>query len=131
MSVTLMIRDENLSGEKLHEWSLDFLSERVTVRELIRSRVYQEVQDYNLRQPEHYHGLVQPTDAEQTLNGFRLRKPRPLDWKQQFEKAVEAFERNQIIILINDRQAEALDEEFDIRPGAEVTFLRLTLLVGG
>ncbi len=131
MSRTLLIRDEAPAGAAPREWSLDFLTERVTVRELIRSRVYQEVQDYNLRQPEQFHGLVQPDDAERTLNGFKLRKPRPLDWKRQYERAVEAFEKNQVLILVNDRQAESLDQEIEIKPGAQVTFLRLTMLVGG
>lgn len=131
MPVTLSIRDETTSGRLLNEWSLQCLTERLTVRELIRSRVYQEVQDFNLKQPEIFRGLVQPTDAEQTLNGFKLRKTRALDWKLQFDKAVAAFEANQILILVNDRQAISLDEEIQITPGTKVSFLRLTLLVGG
>jgi hypothetical protein len=47
MSATLTIRDETLGGEGLSEWALDVLTERITIRELIRSRVYQEVQDFN------------------------------------------------------------------------------------
>lgn len=47
MSATLTIRDENLAGQSLREWKLEVLTERLTIRELIRSRVYQEVQDYN------------------------------------------------------------------------------------
>lgn len=131
MSATLTVRDETTNGKTLHEWSLDFLTERITVRELIRSRVYQEVQDYNVRQPEHFRGLVQPTDAEQTLNGFKLRKPRQIEWKQQFEKAVEAFEKNQVLILVNEKQAESLEEEIVIGPETNVAFLRLAMLVGG
>lgn len=131
MTATLTIRDETTSGQVLNEWSLDILTEWITVRELIRSRVYQEVQDYNHSQPEYFRGLVQPTDAEQSLNGFKLRKRRTLDWKPQFEKAITAFEANQIIILINDRQVSSLDEEIEIKPGTLVSFLRLTLLVGG
>ena len=45
MSVTLTIRDENTAGDTTHTLTLDFLTERITVRELIRSRVYQEVKD--------------------------------------------------------------------------------------
>jgi len=131
MPVTLSIRDETTSGRLLNEWSLQCLTERLTVRELIRSRVYQEVQDFNLKQPEIFRGLVQPTDAEQTLNGFKLRKTRALDWKLQFDSAVAAFEANQILILVDDRQAISLDEEIQITPGTKVSFLRLTLLVGG
>jgi hypothetical protein len=107
------------------------LTERVTVRELIRSRVYQEVQDYNRHQPAVYRGLVQPTDAELTLNGYELRKARTIDWKKQYDKAVEAFETNGFLILIDDRQADSLDEEIVVRPDTSVSFLRLTALVGG
>jgi hypothetical protein len=129
--VTLRLRDETTSGRVLHEWSLECLTERITVRELIRSRVYQEVQDYNLKQPEFFRGLVQPTDAEESLNGYKLRKRRLLDWKPQFEKAISAFEANRILILVNDHQAASLDEEIEIKPDTQVSFLRLTLLVGG
>jgi hypothetical protein len=93
--------------------------------------VYQEVQDLNTRQPQEFRTLVQPTDAEQTLNGFRLKQPRHIDWKQQFEKALEAFEKNQILVLVNDRQAESLEEEITVGPDTQVSFLRLTMLVGG
>jgi hypothetical protein len=106
------------------------LNECLTVRELIRRRVYQEVEDFNREQPEIFRGLVQPTDAEQTLNGYKLRKRRALDWKPQFEKALAAFEANQILLLVNEKQAGSLDEEIEIKPGTPVSFLRLTLLVG-
>jgi hypothetical protein len=131
MPATLTIRDESTVGEKLREWSLEILAERITVRDLIRSRVREEVQDYNLRQPEFFRGLVAPTDAEQTLNGFKLRKGQQIDWMRQFHKALEAFEQNRVLILVGDRQTESLDEEIEITPGAEVTFLRLIPLVGG
>jgi hypothetical protein len=131
MPATLTIRDEALGGEALHEWALDVMSECLTVRELIRSRVYQEVQDFNVKQGQVFQGLIQPEEAEKTLNGWRLKKPRLLDWKRQFELAIEAFGKNQILILVNDRQAESLDEEFVIEPSTKVTFLRLTMLVGG
>ena len=131
MPATLTIRDETTAGQTLQEWALEVLTERITVRELIRSRVYQEVQDYNLKQPEMFRGLVEPTDAERTLNGFKLRKGRQIDWKQQFDKAQEAFEKNQVLILIGDHQAESLDAEIEIKPETEATFLRLVPLVGG
>lgn len=131
MTTTLLVRDETTSGRVLNEWSLDCLTERMTVRELIRSRVYKEVQEYNTRRPEFFRGLVQPTDAERTLNGYQLRPGRTLDWNPQFEKAISAFETNQILILINDHQAKSLDEEIEIKTGTHVSYIRLTLLVGG
>jgi len=131
MPATVTIRDESTSGGTLHEFALEILTERITVRELIRSRVYQEVQDYNRRQPAVFQGLVQPTDAESALNGFKLKKRRQIDWKQQFEKAVEAFKANQVLILVDEKQAGSLEEEIVIQPGTRVSFLRLTPLVGG
>lgn len=131
MPATLTIRDETTAGQTLREWKLKVLTERLSVRELIRSRVYQEVQDYNRAQPELFRGLVQPTGAEQTLNGFKLKTRRQIDWKEQFDRAVEAFETGRILVLVNDRQAETLDEEIVVTPETEVSFLRLTLLVGG
>jgi hypothetical protein len=134
MTSTLTVRDETPAGGISHEWSLEFLSETITVRELIRERVYQEVSDHNLRQQTSspYRGLVQPEGYETALNERKPEaKPRPIDWHKQFDKAIEAFERNHVLILIDDRQAETLEESFTIGPATIVTFLRLTLLVGG
>jgi hypothetical protein len=131
MSFTLTVRDESVGGEPDHELTLEFPVERVTVRELIRGRVYQEVQDYNLSQQGAFRGLVRPVEEETALNGSRSGRPRPIDWKKQFERAVEAFEANQVLLLVDDRQVESLDEEVELRQGSVATFLRLSLLVGG
>lgn len=131
MTATLTIRDETLSGETLHEWNLDFLTETITVRELIHSRVYQEVQDYNLKNQEFFRGLVQPEGSEKALNGYKLSKRHSIDWKKQFELATDAFEKNQILILINNQQTESLDEVVKIATDTRVSFLKLTPLVGG
>jgi hypothetical protein len=132
MPMTLTIRDEELTGKTVNELSLEFLTERITVQELIRSRVYQEVKDHNAgNNRTEYRGLVQPTDTEQTLNGYRLKTPRTIDWRKQFNRAIEAFEKNQVLILVNERQVESLDDEIEVRPDTSVSFLRLTLLVGG
>jgi hypothetical protein len=132
MSILLTIRDEEMNGETLNEFALDFLTEQITVRELIRSRVYQEVKDHNTKPNQtNFRGLVQPTDAERTLNGYRLKQPRQIEWKAQFEKAVEAFKKSQILILVNGRQLDSLEDEIEVGPETTVTFLRLTLSVGG
>jgi hypothetical protein len=136
MPVALTVRDETASGVVYHELPLEFPSERITVRDLIRERVYQEVQDFNRQQDQQvFCGLVQPTDAERILNGnrseYRLKKHRVIDWKRQFEKALEAFQRNGFLLLIDACQAESLDQEFVIGHGTQVSFVKLTLLVGG
>jgi hypothetical protein len=131
MPATVTIRDETPAGGVSNEWSLDFLDETITVRDLIRERVYQEVQDHNVRpHSTRYRGLVEPAGYEQALNGPRV-LARPIDWEAQYARAVEAFEANQVLVLIDGRQAESLDQSFTIGPGTAVTFLRLILLVGG
>jgi hypothetical protein len=131
MAVTLTIHDETTSGQKTNALTLDCLAERMTIRELIRARIYQEVQDYNLKQPEHFRGLVEPTNAERVLNGYKLREKRKIDWHEQYKRALEAFERNGFFVLVGDRQAETLDDEFEVKVDTDVSFLKLVPLVGG
>src|SRR5262245_43655263 len=131
MPTKLIVRDETTGGHTTNELSLEFLTERIDVRELIRSRVYQEVQDYNRNQGKEFRGLVQPSDAEESLNGFRLRKPRQIDWKKQFDLAVDAFEAGRIVILVDDKQVSTLDDPIDVKASTDIAFLRLTPLVGG
>jgi hypothetical protein len=136
MSVTLTVRDETASGDVFNELPLEFPSERITVRELIRGRVYQEVQDFNRKKDERsFRGLVQPTDSERILNNsraeYRLSKKRELDWKEQFNRAIEAFNRNGFFVLIVGKQSESLDQEVIIGHTTPVSFVKLVPLVGG
>lgn len=136
MSVTITVRDESASGETYHEMPLVFPTECITVREIIRERVYQEVQDYHRKQHDLvFHGFVQPNDTERVLNGkrteYRFKQPRQIDWKEQYERAITAFQSNGFLVLIDDRQADSLDQVVTIRPETNVSFVKLTLLVGG
>jgi hypothetical protein len=131
MVATLTIRDETTGGARSEKIELQFPSETITVREIIRERVYQEVQDYNRRKGEMFRGLVQPSGSEVALNGYRIARGREVDWKQQFEQACAAYASNRILVLAGDHQTESLDETITITRGVEVTFLKLTPLVGG
>ena len=131
MGTVLTIHDETTSGPKTNSFTLDCLTERMTVRELVRARIYQEVQDYNQKQPEYFRGLVRPTEAERVLNGYKLRVKRQIDWQQQYQRALEAFERNGFFVLVGDKQAESLDQEFEVKVDTEVSFVKLVPLVGG
>ena len=128
---TVTIADETATGTTLHEFSLAFLNERVTVREVIRARVYQEVSEYNARQSDYFRGLVQPEGAEQTAGGYRMRKQRKIDWEEQYKRALKGFRANGFLILLDDRQLDDLDEEIELRYDAKVSFLRLVTLVRG
>lgn len=135
MPVTITIKDETTTGDVYSEVPLEFPSEQITVRELIRERVYQEVTDFNHGQGNVFKGLVQPTDTERVLNGkqseFHLKTTRQINWKEQYEHALNAFEKNGFFILIDNLQAESLDQQVTVKPSTEVSFVRLTMLVGG
>lgn len=131
MSATITIQDATLSGEITNEVLLYLESEALDVRELIRSRVYQEVKDYNAGTGERFRGLVQPAGATVEGSGFRLRKQHKIDWQEQFKISIEAFERGHVLILLDDRQLERLEERLELRPTSSITFLRLVPLVGG
>jgi hypothetical protein len=137
---TLTIRDETATGKTTGELTLDVLDESITVRELIRSRVYQEVQDHNRRRAQAveatipFNGLVTPSDEERALNAAaatQTRRAREVDWKKQFDVACHAFEHNGFFILVDDKQAESLDELMALRHDTKVSFVRLMPLVGG
>lgn len=133
MPTTITVRDEMAGGQTLNEFSLDFLTEKITVRELIRSRVFEEVADHNANAAKRtlFRGLVQPDETERELNGFRVKKARQIDWETQFQKAIEAFQKNAIFIIVDDRQVETLDDEIEIKTDTQVAFVKLTPLVGG
>jgi hypothetical protein len=131
--VTLTVRDETTTGKALATLDLQLESEQVTVAELIRARVHQEVRAHNARSATapRFNGLVQPERTERELNGERKGRPRPVDAERQTEVALNAFERGQVLLLVDDRQVEELDHEVTLRPDSTVTFLKLVPLVGG
>jgi hypothetical protein len=131
MPVTLTIRDETTQNRNGQTFTLSFPAERLTVRELIRSRVYQEVEAYNSQQTEYFRGLVQPSEAEQTINGYKLLQGRQINGEAQFDKALQAFQRNGFLLLVDDRQLDDLDEIIELQPETEISFLKLIPLVGG
>lgn len=128
---TLVIHDESATGKPLASMDLPGLPEQITVRELVRLRVREEVARYNVRPAATFRGLVQPAEAEVTLNGYQMREPRTLDWERQADVAEEAFARNGFFILVGDQQVESLDEVVDITGNPHVAFVKLVQLVGG
>jgi hypothetical protein len=131
MSVALRIYDQTNAQEREPAITLTLASETISVRELIERRVREEVEVFNSQKPELFRGLVQPTDTERTLNGYRFRKPKTLDWREQADAAVDAFENGRIYLLVDDRQFDQLDEQVAVTDRTEVVFLKLVPLIGG
>lgn len=133
MLTELLIRDETTAslGKTEHSFTVHVSGERISVRELIRLRVTQEVEEFNSRQPAVFRMLVQPNDTERTLNGYKFHKPRLVDPMTQYQKAIETFEGNGFVVLVDDYQVQELDDGIALCPETSVTFLKLVPLVGG
>lgn len=125
------ILDEAPSGERFGSRKLEILTEKITLRELIHRRIREEVEEFNRNQSDVFAGLMQPTDTERVLNGYRLKSRRPLNWENQYAKALEAFGQNGFFVIIDGKQIEELDEPITLRETSEVHFLKLVPLVGG
>ena len=134
MTYTVQVLDETTTDlTPTPARQLDFDSETVTIRELIRRRVYEECTEYNASNGQRFRSLVTPEGMERQLNTPTTPHHRKIDWEKQYARAQEAFQRNGIIVLVGDEQAGELDETVTLRLGEplEVTFLKLVPLVGG
>ncbi len=129
MEVT--ITDQTFSGEVLEKISILIDKDIVTVRDLIEQRVTREVERYNKETSGHFVGLVQPTESEQLVNGYKLKKKKTIDAEKQVYIALDAFKNNGFFILVDDQQADALEEAVMLTPTSTVSFVKLTPLVGG
>jgi hypothetical protein len=129
----MIVVDETMSGQRLRRFSIEeSLRERLSVREIIRARIWQEVQEYNAQQKAaKFEGLILPTDEEQRLNVDKAGSFKPIDWERQYQTALRGFETNCFFILIGEQQASSLDEEFVMEAETEVSFVKLVPLVGG
>lgn len=135
MAVTVTIKDESGSGRVAGALTLDGIDGRITLRDLVRTRVREEVARYNSRREEGrgdiFAGLVMPEGAEPTRDGFRMPARRVIDWEQQADQAVRAFTKNGFFVLVGDRQITDLDEELHLTADSDIRFIRLVQLVGG
>lgn len=130
--MTITITDETATGDIINKILISVSSEQMKVKDLIAARVTSEVNTYNNKLPEYFKGLIQPTDAEKTLNGFKLkRKNRTIDVEQQIFVAYSSFQKNGYFVLVDNKQVEDLEQEVLVNKGTVVSFIKLTPLVGG
>ncbi len=133
MPLMLTIWDTTLPGARTPGFELE-VGDRtaITVRELIRQRVLQEIERYERSAtPDVFVGLVQPEESERILNGYRMVGRRQIDGEEQVKRACASFEKNGFLILVNDRQVESLEQTVDVSAGAEIEFVKLVPLIGG
>ena len=109
VGITVKIVDVSGAGRVGTTTLLELMSSRITLRDLVLTRVRDEVARWN----------AEPQTQRQ------------LDWEQQADRAIEAFGRNGFFVLVDDRQVTELDEELELTADTDIRFVRLIQLVGG
>lgn len=131
MSIVLNTVDQVPGSRTVEGPSLRFKVGRITARDIICARVYDEVERYNKAEaPATFIGLVVPAPDERELNSPQ-RQRRPLDPAAQIDAALGAFKARRVILLFNGEQVTDLDEPLLVTPVSEARFLKLVPLVGG
>lgn len=129
--MNILIKDEQLNGTITNQFEIKIETEIISVQELIEIRVIHEVESYNKKLPEYYKGLIEPTDAEKTLNGYKLKKRQVIDSEKQVYIALDAFQKNGFFILVDNTQLEELNDEIKLKANSSISFVKLTPLIGG
>ena len=128
---SLTIEDRTATGRPTGSITMPDLPDRITLGELIRLRVREEVARYNLRPTSLFKGLVQPDGAAQAVGGFAMPSRRRIDWERQADIAIDRFGRNGFFVLVDGKQVVDLDTSLDLTGTLDVGFIKLTPLVGG
>lgn len=149
--VTVEVRSRVVGGSPndpvLAPVTLNLPEETITVAELIRRTVEEQVGELRARQYLDFEQARRTLDrqyltaeemVEQAEQGAirprpsrRALHPRQVDPEAEVARALHAFEGGAYLILVDGRRVERLDEEIRFAPGTTVTFLRLMPLVGG
>src|SRR5262249_15659277 len=129
MSIAVKIVDQTLGVHPPLTRELRLVSERTSVRELIKRHIEEEVAALNAGR-EDLRPLVGPTEQETRLN--KAKPPgRMVDAEKQLAAAVEAFERTRIVVIVDGKQIKELDQLITVSFDSEIRFLKLVPLVGG
>lgn len=129
--MNILISDELLNGTVTNQFEIQVESDHLTVSELITKRVTLEIENYNKRLPQYFNGLVQPNEAERTLNGYKLKAKQLIDVEKQVYIALNAFQKNGFFVLVDNEQLDELDKVVTLKSTSKIAFVKLTPLVGG
>lgn len=118
---------------------LEFAASEITATDLIRFRIEREqerAEDATLAMVSSRAGTVEHAlnRAPTVARGFAApaaHLARPTDIDKSVADAVDAFEKGQFLILVNDRQIHTVTEPIQLHEVNEAVFLRLLPLQGG
>jgi hypothetical protein len=128
---TIRIKEETSGGNIVNEMKVKLASEVVSIKDIIEAKVNAQVEAQYQQLAGIYNGLVEPVETEKMLNVFTERPAEKINTEKQVNAALDAFRQNSFFMLIDNIQAESLDQMVVINDKTEVSFLKLTSLVGG
>ncbi|WP_221799859.1 hypothetical protein [Oceanobacter mangrovi] len=123
MGIRLPAIDQTLTGKYLSEIWLNFESEIITVRELIKQRVAVEFSKRSETPAVFVPDVNEAAHNGEETSGTRL---------EQFQNdALSAFKNNGFFLLFDDRQLTELGEEICITQDSRIMFVQVVPLIGG
>lgn len=148
--VTIEVRSETsgipADGSDPGPLLVELFDERVTIAELIRRTVLEQVRDLLVKRrldTERARAILQrryltQDEVDRQTREGKIAVPasepartEEIDAEAEVARAMDGFKRGTFYVFVDGRQACALDDEVVFRPGSKVVFLRMVPLVGG
>jgi len=114
------IHDRTSTGDPTGTITLPGVPDGITLRQLIRLRVREEVARANVGAWRVLLGLITANDPTR----------KQIEWQVQADAAIDLFLANGYIVLVNGVQVKDLETRIDLKRDPDVRFIRLTLLEG-
>lgn len=121
------ILDKTIPGDISNSFKIE-LEEITTPKEIISTRVKEEIKNYNKKADSSLQSLVRPLAKEMLLN---KKKKKEIDVEKQIYIALEAFQKNGFFVLVDDQQVSELNQKIQLKENSSISFIKLTQLVGG
>lgn len=128
MTIHIVICDQTLSGQLIQRLSLPIISTHTTLQQLIKERVYHEIEQRSNSKIISNSLFIQPTAMESVLNGYA---EKIIDPELEYQKAINDFQRHRYIVLVDEHQQTDLHHEFGLFENSVIQFIKMIPLVGG
>ncbi|MCI5081050.1 MAG: hypothetical protein MRY78_05130 [Saprospiraceae bacterium] len=109
MAYVVIVSDENSTGTVVNQIHLSFDAPSISVEELIKARVEQEL--------ESHHSQEKATTSDITS--------RQLDKKNSRHIALGPFRENGFFIRVNGKAMDQLNEEIKLHPNTDIRFVQI------
>lgn len=129
----LTIKNETFASENKTSAIIDIENKFLSVREIIEIKIKNEVEEYN-KKIENGSSNIEITEFEKKLNSNKnnnTRNKKLLDMNKQIDLGIKAFQNNEYFVIVDDRQVQDLESIVEIKENTDISFVRLSPLIGG